>query len=111
AERSPLWNVRQLDLEDERGVRRDRPVARRAIRERRRNRGSAQAADLHSGDGLLETGDDLPRSHEEVEGGARVELGSLVVDGGVAVQPSGFRHGYSLSGLRGSAGADREIDR
>src|SRR5688572_13967492 len=65
----------ELDLEHERRVRRDEAAARaaRAVAEVRRDRELALAADLHAGDALVPTGDDLARADGERERLAAIE--------------------------------------
>src|SRR5262245_758264 len=86
---SPL-HVKQFDVEDQRGVRRDDAAGSAgAVTEFRRDDERALAADLHGGDAFLPTGDDLAPADGKLEWLAAidrtVELSAL---GAAFVEPA-----------------------
>src|SRR6516162_10913141 len=110
--RPSALHVEQLDVEDQRRVRRnDAAGAACAVAERGRNDQRALAADLHGGNALVPAGDHAVLADRKLE---RL----IAIDGGieflallaVLVEPAGIVHHASLSGLRRGAGTDLGID-
>src|ERR1700682_360487 len=86
-----LLHLEELDVENQGGIRRDRPGgAARAIAELGRDRQCTRAADLHAGDPLVPAGDYLLGAEGELEGLAAVDRAvELLALGAIVRQPAG----------------------
>src|SRR6202035_1256061 len=107
-----LFDVEELDVEDQRGVRRnDAAGAAAAVAELGRNDQRALAADLHGRDAFVPAANDLADADLERERliaiDRRVEFLAL---GGVLIKPPGVMHDAGLAGLRRGAGAGMGVD-
>src|SRR6202035_528010 len=107
-----LFDVEELDVEDQRGVRRnDAAGAAGAVAELGRNDQRALAADLHGRDAFVPAANDLADADLERERlvaiDRRVEFLAL---GGVVIKPAGVMHDAGLAGFRRGAGAGMGVD-
>src|SRR5205085_6239595 len=108
-----LLHSDELDVEDERGVGRDRvAVAAAAVGHRRRDHERALAADLHARDAVVPARDRLARADRELEGlslqlGAVEETPVMLRLVGM-VEPAGVVHddAAARAGLGAGAGLD-----
>src|SRR6202158_1960621 len=110
--RAPLLHTEQIDVEHQRGARRDVAAgAARAIAQVRRNDQRALAADMHGGEAFVPALDDLALAEREGKRRAPVEravefLALLAVD----EQPAGVIDRHGLAGLRRGSGARLDVD-
>src|SRR5258708_31669043 len=110
--RAPLLHAEQIDVEHQRGARRDVAAgAARAIAEVRRNDQRALAADMHGGEAFVPALDDLALAERERKRLAPVEravefLALLAVD----EQPAGIIYRHDLAGLPHGAGTRLVVD-
>src|SRR6202035_5407839 len=107
-----LYDVEQLDVEDQRGVwRNDAAGAAGAIAELGRNDQRALAADLHGRDAFVPAGDDLVQADLELERLVAVDRGvEFLALGGILIKPSGVMHDAGLAGFWRGAGAGLGVD-
>jgi hypothetical protein len=107
-----LLNAEQIDLEDQRGARRDDAAgAARAIAQVRRNDQRALTADMHGGEAFVPARDDLALAQREGKRLPPVEraielLALLAVD----EQPARVIDRHGLAGLRHRSGARFDVD-
>src|ERR1700678_561253 len=107
-----LLNAEQIDLEDQRGARRDDAAgAARAIAQVRRNDQRALTADMHGGDAFVPALDDLALADRERKRLVPVEravefLALFAVD----EQPASIVDRHRLAGLRHGSGARLDVD-
>src|SRR5712671_6009833 len=110
--RAPLLRSEQIDVEHQRGARRDVAAgAARAIAQVRRNDQRALAADMHGGEAFVPALDDLALAEREGKRLAPVEravelLALLAID----EQPAGVIYRHGLAGLRHGSGARLDVD-
>jgi hypothetical protein len=106
-----VFEVDQLDIEDQGRVRRDHTTGpTRAIAKLRRNDQGTLAAHLHAGDALVPAADHPAGAERKGEGLAAVargiELGALLA---ALVEPAGVMHHGGLAGTGGSAVTDFHV--
>src|SRR6266849_222347 len=111
---SSLFDLDQLDVEEQCGVWRDRTAgAALSVPELGRDNQRALAADFHPGDALVPAADHLPATQLERERLAMVlravELLPVLVGGLRVVQPTGVVHRHLMPALRFSARADLAV--
>src|SRR6202521_2250729 len=110
--RAPLRHAEQIDVEHQRGARRDVAAgAARAIAQVRRNDQRALAADMHGGEAFVPALDDLALAEREGKRIAPVEravelFALLAID----EQPSGVIDRHGLAGLRHGSGPRLDVD-
>src|SRR5688572_33072857 len=109
-----LLDLEELDLEHQRGVRRDHAAgAAGAVTHRRRNRQDACAADLHACDAFIPAGDHLLRAQRKVEWliavFRAVELVAPLVGTARVVEPAGVVHAHQPAVASLGAAADFHI--
>src|SRR5580658_4085602 len=109
---APLLHAEKIDVEDQRGSRRDDAAgAARAIAQVRRNDQRALAADMHGGDAFVPALDDLALADRERKRLVPVEravefLALFAVD----EQPASIVDRHRLAGLRHGSGARLDVD-
>src|SRR5262249_51398187 len=93
------FDAQQLDLEDQRRVRRDHVAdAAGAVAEVGRDDEGTLAADLHRGHAFVPAGDHLPSANGKLERLAAVERAvELLALGAVLIKPAGVMHDASLT--------------
>src|SRR6185437_3680869 len=107
-----LFHRQQFHVEHQCRVRRDDAAgAARAVAERRRDDERALAADLHGGDALVPTLDDLARADRKIERLVAIDRGvEFLALRAVLVEPAGVMHLDGLAALRRGASAYFHVD-
>src|SRR5215204_4733130 len=102
----------QLDIEDQRGVWRDRAAsAARAIAETGRDDERALATNLHARHALVPTLDDPALADRKLERLVAIDRGvEFLALGAVLVEPAGVMHDHGLARARRRAGAGLGVD-
>jgi hypothetical protein len=107
-----LFDPKQLDVEDQGGVRRNGVAgAAGAVAEIRWNDERARAADLHGGDAFVPAGDDAVGADRKLERLAAIDRRvEFLAFGAVLIEPAGIVHHANLPGLRRRAVAGFGVD-
>src|ERR1700722_9233872 len=107
-----LFDPEQLDVEQQRRVRRDDTAgAARTVAESRRNDQRTLAADLHGGDAFVPALNHVALADSEFEWLVAIDRRiEFLAFHAPLVEPAGVIHDAGLAGLRRSAGAGFDID-